>query len=1503
MPSTESIHSSVSSILKQLSTAQKGFGELKDFISSSKEHKFLCNELKDLELSMKAVQSAIDQELLSSSNDEIQDLVASFGSSLDEFIQESQVLTTSILGMPSTTVDKFSIKTRTFRKQIITQFPDDTLTKYQEKIAQMFESVQAKQELSSINVTAHGGMGGAGGWGGHQGGLGGRGEGAQLTFNNTNTVYLAAKISSTEDKKNKILEWLTTINFFQRQDVIFETWQKGTGQWFLSLFEFRNWLSNSEKVLWCEGPPGAGKTVITSLVVKHIEDSFQTSKAGLAYIYINHKELRNQSPTALFASLCKQLLLDKPLPLMLQDLWQYHSKRKTQPTLADVLRVLEIVLLEYSNIYLIIDALDEYFDTAHGHRAAFIQNLIKLVKQFPIHLMITTRPNNMAQDRFSNVQLVSMQAKKSDITLYIESQFNNSDNMFQLLKNRPQLKADIQLAIVEDVDGIFLLAKLRMDYLGAQPTVALLQEARKTLPSTLSTAYQATMTRINIQAEGLQRLACKALMWISNAFRPLSVAELCQVLAIDPGDTSLDLDKVPHIETILAVCGGLVSIDKELSVVRLVHYSAQNWVASQFPNAHKEIALTSFQYLEFHDFDGLWILDEEKHSFAVYGQYCLEHTKRTNCEMELFSWVERFARKAYRWRVLWQSKHTPFWKYEPWPAAKKDYQTLVLAAAGNLQTMTQHLVNKEQSEGGHHKWALALAGYAGHSEIIKLLLGLNVVNPEWGMHPAIQGKQTEIIKMLLDKGADMNIVDTKYGSALQAAAYKESESIVKMLLDAGANMNIAGGEFGTALQVAAYGKSEPIVKMLLDAGADTNIVGGEYGTALQAAAYRESEPIVGMLLDAGADTDIVSGKYGTALQAAAQIVSEPILKMLLGKGADVNMVGGKYGTALQAAAYMRSEPIVKMLLDAGADMNIGSSLQAAAYGGSETVVRMLLDAGTDMNNVDSQYGTTLQAAVLVRSEPIIKMLLDAGADVNIVSSVYGTALQAAADMRSQSIVKILLDAGAETNIVSGKYGTALEAAAYRESDSIVKMLLDKGASVNTAGSKYGTALQVAAYMRCEAVIDMLLDAGADTNIVGGEYGTALQAAAYRESEPIVKMLLNAGADVNIVGGTYGTVLQAAAYMECEHIVKILLHAGANVNISGGKFGTALQAAAYRKSEHISRVLLDARADVNIVGGEYGTALQAAAYRKSEPILKMLLDAGADINIVSGTYGTALQVAAYGKSEPIVKMLLDAGADMNIVSSEYGTVLQAAAYMASEPIVKMLLDAGADMNIVSSEYGTALQAAAHRESQSIVQLLLHKGAGVNIVGGAYGTALQAATYSESEPIVKMLLDKGADVNIVGGVYGTALQAAAYGNSGAIVTMLLDAGAEVNISGGRYGTPLQAAVAWNEPKSQLIVNLLLAAGADTNLKGGTYRSALQAAQALGQQTIEEILLKAGATPTDLNEEEPTTDIIVPQIPISSPDVKERFQIVDPFTIMVSVLLALLISIYLGSKHLQY
>jgi hypothetical protein len=50
-----------------------------------------------------------------------------------------------------------------------------------------------------------------------------------------------------------VCEWMTTLNFFQRQADLYNTRQPGTGEWLLSDSKFKAWESNPGSILWCRG--------------------------------------------------------------------------------------------------------------------------------------------------------------------------------------------------------------------------------------------------------------------------------------------------------------------------------------------------------------------------------------------------------------------------------------------------------------------------------------------------------------------------------------------------------------------------------------------------------------------------------------------------------------------------------------------------------------------------------------------------------------------------------------------------------------------------------------------------------------------------------------------------------------------------------------------------------------------------------------------------------------------------------------------------------------------------------------------------------------------------------------------------------------------------------------------------------------------------------------------------------------------------------------------------
>jgi len=90
------------------------------------------------------------------------------------------------------------------------------------------------------------------------------------------------------------------------------------------------------------------------------------------------------------------------------------------------------------------------------------------------------------------------------------------------------------------------------------------------------------------------------LTWISHSERLLKANELCHALAVEIGWPNLNTDNVPSIGTLIDCCQGLFVVDKEVSTVRLIHFTLQEYLQDHpklFGAAHSTIAETCLTYL------------------------------------------------------------------------------------------------------------------------------------------------------------------------------------------------------------------------------------------------------------------------------------------------------------------------------------------------------------------------------------------------------------------------------------------------------------------------------------------------------------------------------------------------------------------------------------------------------------------------------------------------------------------------------------------------------------------------------------------------------------------------------------------------------------------------------------------------------------------------------------------------------------------------------------------
>ena len=613
--------------------------------------------------------------------------------------------------------------------------------------------------------------------------------------------------------------------------------------------------------------------------------------------------------------------------------------------------------------------------------------------------------------------------------------------------------------------------------------------------------------------------AKKVLYWIVYAKRPLDTAEICCALAVEPEEVELDPENIPDIEDLVSVCAGLVVVDPESAIIRLVHYTAQEYferIREQWrPSALLEITSICLTYLCFDAFkSGSVATDEEfderleqnnfldyaaehwgEHAITVEGEACeqacsfLLHEGLISCAAQVMSataynhegYSQRYPKKTTGLHLtarfglpLISEKMLPYQPHEEAIAitGKDSYDRtpLYLAAEHGHFEMAKWLLDMGadvNAQGGYNWTALQAASREGHEQIAKLLINKGAdVNAQgaggWGCN-AVQKAFEEG-----DNDADINAQGSHFYNALIAASYEGHEKIVRLLLDNGADVNAQCGCIGNALKVASEEGHEQIVQLLLDNGADLNTEGGYDGNALQRASEEGYEQIVRLLLDNGADVNTLGENSTSALQRASEAGHDQIVRLLLGNGADVNTLGGHSTSALQRASEAGHDQIVRLLLGNGADADARdeyghNALQRASHRGYDQIVQLLLDNGADANAQDMCCGNALQKASEEGYEQIVQLLLSNGADVNAPSRHGGNALQRASDKGHGQIVRLLLDNGADINARDGDFGDALGAAGRSGRVEVFKLLLEAGSNPKSNHYPSGSLLHLLAF--------------------------------------------------------------------------------------------------------------------------------------------------------------------------------------------------------------------------------------------------------------------------------------------------------------------------------------------------------------------------------------------------------------------------------------------------------
>jgi len=162
-------------------------------------------------------------------------------------------------------------------------------------------------------------------------------------------------------------------------------------------------------------------------------------------MYCNYQEQTTQTVANLIASLLKQFVQNsRTVSDNTRSFYDRHRGQRTYPTLDEFIKALEVEIKSYTQVFIVVDALDECSEV-NGTR----MKLIRVLRSLPrsVNLMVTSRDLASIKQEFLDAGRLRIRAHDEDITKYVENQLGGYSDL-------TKLRADITKIIIDKARGM-----------------------------------------------------------------------------------------------------------------------------------------------------------------------------------------------------------------------------------------------------------------------------------------------------------------------------------------------------------------------------------------------------------------------------------------------------------------------------------------------------------------------------------------------------------------------------------------------------------------------------------------------------------------------------------------------------------------------------------------------------------------------------------------------------------------------------------------------------------------------------------------------------------------------------------------------------------------------------------------------------------------------------------------------------------------------------------------
>ncbi|EMD88580.1 hypothetical protein COCHEDRAFT_1181709 [Bipolaris maydis C5] len=643
----------------------------------------------------------------------------------------------------------------------------------------------------------------------------------------------------------------------------------GTCEWITQNETYRAWLKSDSdrsndadyngdtRLLWISGGPGKGKTMMSVFLTEQLkEHTARMENTDLVFFFCSAEDKRRNTAAGVLRGLVHQIIVKRPL-LVKYALPYFEPPERIQETLLSF-ETLWIIFsniitnIEIGTIFCVLDGLDE---CENSTLRLLLPGLVGLLAHptpsstngvFKLAILSRDLPGLQGCTARVRIDPDNDERVASDIQRFVSARVEELSSIKGFNDNFRKFVHD---ALLQRTEGTFLWVGFAIYELLQKQTCTEILETLEDLPSGLPAIYSRMLLRIPGKHIKLSRAI---LQWVTMADRPLQLKELAAAVGIQ-ANSQMTVEHVAR--DAVDLCGPLLKTQEQ--IISLVHQSARDYLL--------RVECDSNPVLETFRFNS-----EIAH--LELAQKCLDCISQSDlrCRMidlnfELDSQVSPLLRYA--------ALH--------WPKHAKSCHAL----AATLLNLSEFFVQKISLL--HDHWWRHYSHEIGEYEneappFLHMACSLEII--PW--------VEAELAKKPLRpfRYFSVNMKDRSGKTALHRAVNQGNEVIVRLLLDKGADLEAKDKIGRTALDRAVDLGNEVVVRLLLDRRADLKAKDKFGKTALHRAVDQGSEVVVRLLLDRRAAFK-AKGKTGMmVLHTVALTGYEAMLQLLTDKGANVSAI-------------------------------------------------------------------------------------------------------------------------------------------------------------------------------------------------------------------------------------------------------------------------------------------------------------------------------------------------------------------------------------------------------------------------------------------------------------------------------------------------------------------------------------------------------------------------------------------------------------------------------------